>query len=106
MIDPVPTTTSTPSTVSGFPARPTDTIRPARIPMLATATGVLVLMSSGAFAVLLAEWKRPRLRLPFLAIFAGGYFYVGFASLHTLYKMHREAEIEAELAAAAEAAST
>jgi cellulose synthase/poly-beta-1,6-N-acetylglucosamine synthase-like glycosyltransferase len=44
--------------------------------------------------------------IPFLAIFAGGYFYVGFASIHTLYKMHREAEIEAELAAAAEPAST
>ena len=39
--------------------------------------------------------------LPFLLIFAGGYFYVGFASLHTLYQMNREAEeIEAEIAEA------
>ena len=44
--------------------------------------------------------------IPFLMIFAGGYFYVGFASIHTLYKMHREAEIEAELAADAEPVST
>jgi hypothetical protein len=44
--------------------------------------------------------------IPFLMIFAGGYFYVGFSSLHTLYKMHREAELEAELAEAAEPAST
>jgi len=32
-------------------------------------------------------------------IFAGGYFYVGFNSLMTLYHMHREA-IEAETEAA------
>jgi hypothetical protein len=44
--------------------------------------------------------------IPFLMIFAGGYFYVGFASISTLYKMHREAELEAELAAAAGPAST
>ncbi len=44
--------------------------------------------------------------IPFLMIFAGGYFYVGFSSIHTLYRMHREAEIEAELAAATEPAST
>ena len=44
--------------------------------------------------------------IPFLAIFAGGYFYVGFSSMHSLYRMHREAEIEAELAAAAEPVST
>jgi hypothetical protein len=29
--------------------------------------------------------------VPFLMIFAGGYFYVGFNSLITLYRMHREA---------------
>ena len=45
--------------------------------------------------------------IPFLMIFAGGYFYVGFASVHTLYKMHREAEEEARLLAeAADPAST
>ena len=34
----------------------------------AYATGVLVLMASGAFAVLLAEWKKLRLRLMFFVI--------------------------------------
>ncbi len=28
---------------------------------------------------------------PFLAIFAGGYLYVGFSSLYTLWRMTREA---------------
>jgi cellulose synthase/poly-beta-1,6-N-acetylglucosamine synthase-like glycosyltransferase len=30
--------------------------------------------------------------VPFLGIFAGGYFYVGFNSLYVLYKMHSEAK--------------
>lgn len=30
--------------------------------------------------------------LPFLAIFAGGYFYVGFSSLYVLWKMQQEAD--------------
>ena len=38
MTDPVPTTTSTPSVVSGLPARPTAVIRPSRMPMLAVRT--------------------------------------------------------------------
>ena len=37
--------------------------------------------------------------IPFLCVFAGGYFYVGFGSLHALYGMHCEAQ--EELAAAA-----
>src|SRR5688500_16540935 len=44
--------------------------------------------------------------IPFLMIFAGGYFYVGFSSISTLVKMHREAEVEAALAETAEPAST
>jgi hypothetical protein len=28
--------------------------------------------------------------VPFLLIFAGGYFYVGFSSIVVLWKMHRE----------------
>ena len=40
--------------------------------------------------------------IPFLLIFAGGYFYVGFSSVHVLWKMHREAG-EAALAAALQA---
>ncbi len=30
--------------------------------------------------------------VPFLGIFAGGYFYVGFNSLYALYKMHQESK--------------
>ena len=30
--------------------------------------------------------------VPFLLIFTGGYFYVGFSSLYALYQMNREAE--------------
>ncbi len=40
--------------------------------------------------------------VPFLAIFAGGYFYVGFTSLHVLYRMHRESKDTEEEEAAAE----
>jgi len=32
--------------------------------------------------------------LPFLLIFAGGYFYVGFSSIYALYKMNQDAEAE------------
>jgi hypothetical protein len=43
--------------------------------------------------------------VPFLLIFAGGYFYVGFGSLHALWKMQNEANEEfAEAAEAAEIA--
>jgi len=40
--------------------------------------------------------------IPFLMIFAGGYFYVGFGTLHVLFKMQRQAR-EAIVAAAAPA---
>jgi cellulose synthase/poly-beta-1,6-N-acetylglucosamine synthase-like glycosyltransferase len=32
--------------------------------------------------------------LPFLAIFAGGYFYVGFSSLYVLWRMQHESDLE------------
>jgi cellulose synthase/poly-beta-1,6-N-acetylglucosamine synthase-like glycosyltransferase len=38
--------------------------------------------------------------VPFLMIFAGGYFYVGFTSLYALYKMQQGMETEQELATA------
>jgi len=40
--------------------------------------------------------------IPFLCIFAGGYFYVGFSSLYVLWRMQQEAD--AELAAESESA--
>ena len=38
--------------------------------------------------------------VPFLVIFAGGYFYVGFSSVYTLFKMQRQADEAFELAEA------
>ena len=40
------------------------------------------------------------LAVPFLAIFAGGYFYVGFSSIYVLWKMSQEQEAQAEAALA------
>jgi len=56
-------------------------------------------------------WNVGQLSIPFLLIFAGGYFYVGFSSLHAMYKMHREARAAAAVEAdgitpPADAAST
>jgi len=42
--------------------------------------------------------------LPFLLIFAGGYFYVGVSSVWTMWKMHLESTREEELVPAAAAA--
>jgi hypothetical protein len=48
-----------------------------------------------------------RMSDPFLAVFAGGYFYVGFTSLYALWKMSRDSEeIEAPEAEPAEVIST
>ena len=44
--------------------------------------------------------------IPFLLIFAGGYFYVGFSSLYVLWRMNREAEEAAAALAAAGPLST
>jgi cellulose synthase/poly-beta-1,6-N-acetylglucosamine synthase-like glycosyltransferase len=46
-------------------------------------------------------WDFGRGSVPFLLIFAGGYFYVGFGSLHALYRMQQEAEEELAAQAAA-----
>jgi len=44
--------------------------------------------------------------IPFLMIFAGGYFYVGFSSLYVMWRMHREAELAALAIEAGEPVST
>jgi len=44
--------------------------------------------------------------IPFLMIFAGGYFYVGFSSVYVLWRMNREAEEAALALEAAEPVST
>jgi cellulose synthase/poly-beta-1,6-N-acetylglucosamine synthase-like glycosyltransferase len=49
------------------------------------------------------RWGFGLASVPFLLIFASGYFYVGLNSMYVLYKMHREAE---DIAAEAEPLST
>jgi cellulose synthase/poly-beta-1,6-N-acetylglucosamine synthase-like glycosyltransferase len=44
------------------------------------------------------QWNIGQSSIPFLLIFAGGYFYVGFSSIYALYQMNREpAAIEVEI---------
>jgi cellulose synthase/poly-beta-1,6-N-acetylglucosamine synthase-like glycosyltransferase len=52
-------------------------------------------MTSFIFISLFYGFARPS--VPFLLIFAGGYFYVGVSSIYVLYKMQRELEEEAEV---------
>lgn len=58
------------------------------LPMLEIAFGVYM-----STCIFIALWYRFGYgTIPFLIIFAGGYFYVGFASLHALVKMNQESE--------------
>jgi cellulose synthase/poly-beta-1,6-N-acetylglucosamine synthase-like glycosyltransferase len=66
------------------------------LPLLEIAMGCYMLMCI-CISIL---WNFGQASIPFLLIFAGGYFYVGFGSVYTLYKMNQEAE-EALLAAEA-----
>jgi hypothetical protein len=64
------------------------------LPLLEIGMGCYMLMCI-CISIL---WNFGQASIPFLLIFAGGYFYVGFSSVYTLYKMNQEAE-EAMLAA-------
>ena len=69
------------------------------IPILEIAFGIYM-----ACCIYIAlRWGFGLASVPFLVIFASGYFYVGINSIHVLWKMSREAE---EIAEAAEAVST
>jgi cellulose synthase/poly-beta-1,6-N-acetylglucosamine synthase-like glycosyltransferase len=72
------------------------TLRKLSLPIIEIAFGCY--MSCWIFISLYYSFCRGS--VPFLAIFAGGYFYVGFNSLYVLYRMHRESK-EAELEATA-----
>ena len=54
----------------------------------------------GASLFISIYYQFGRMSAPFLAIFAGGYFYVGVSSLYALYKMSCEAEETGEVDAA------
>jgi hypothetical protein len=62
------------------------------LPLLEIGFGVYM-----SVCILIAVWYRFGYgTIPFLVIFAGGYFYVGFASLHALWKMNKEAVVDVE----------
>jgi cellulose synthase/poly-beta-1,6-N-acetylglucosamine synthase-like glycosyltransferase len=63
------------------------TLRKLSLPIIEIAFGCY--MSSWIFISLYYSFCLSS--VPFLAIFAGGYFYVGFSSLYALYNMNREA---------------
>lgn len=68
------------------------------LPIVEIAFGFYML----GFIFLSLKWDFARTAIPFLTIFAGGYFYVGFSSLWVLWKMHQsEQQARLELAAAA-----
>ncbi len=74
------------------------TLKRLTLPIIEIAFGCYILS-----CILIAIWYGFGLAsIPFLLIFAGGYFYVGFASIHALYNMQREND---ELLAAAAAES-
>lgn len=84
-----------------FQAASVFTLKRLMMPMIEIAFGVY--MSSCIIISLVKEFGRGS--IPFLCVFAGGYFYVGFGSLYALYRMNQEAQEEIA-AALIEPAST
>src|SRR5207248_10642873 len=64
------------------------TLKRLTMPIIEIAFGAY--MSSFVFISLYYHYARGS--IPFLLIFAGGYFYVGFSSLYVLWKMQQEAD--------------
>ena len=75
------------------------TLKRMYLPVLEIAMGAYMTMCIWISVM----WHIGRSSIPFLLIFAGGYFYVGFSSMYALYQMNREAEEAAVAAAALEA---
>jgi len=72
------------------------TVRKVWLPVLEIAFGAYM-----AVCIIISVWYGfGYSTIPFLMIFSGGYFYVGFSSLYVLWRMNREAEEAAALAAA------
>ncbi len=72
------------------------------MPILEIAMGTYMLLC----IYISIMWNFGQSSIPFLLIFAGGYFYVGFSSIQALHLMHREAQASNLLAAGVEPAST
>jgi hypothetical protein len=69
------------------------TLKRMYLPVLEIAMGAYMMMCIW----ITIQWNIGRTSIPFLLIFAGGYFYVGFSSIYALYQMNREADVlEAE----------
>jgi cellulose synthase/poly-beta-1,6-N-acetylglucosamine synthase-like glycosyltransferase len=64
------------------------TLKRMYLPVLEIAMGAYMMMCIW----ISVWWHVGRSSIPFLLIFAGGYFYVGFSSIYALYQMNREAE--------------
>jgi len=71
------------------------------LPLLEIAMGVYMLTC----IYISIMWNFGQMSIPFLLIFAGGYFYVGFGSLHALRLMNKAAHAIAEELADAEPVS-
>ena len=78
------------------------TLQRLSIPILEIAFGCYMLSCT----YIALYWGYGRASVPFLLIFASGYFYVGLNSFHVLYKMHQEHEDLATQAAEPAAAIT
>jgi cellulose synthase/poly-beta-1,6-N-acetylglucosamine synthase-like glycosyltransferase len=74
------------------------TFRRLALPILEIAFGCYM----SAWILVSLKYAFALTSIPFLTIFAGGYFYVGFSSLVTLWRMNQQAELAAEQALAAE----
>ena len=81
--------------------------RPQRVLTLTRLTMPILEVAFGIYMAcciyIALRWGFGLASVPFLVIFASGYFYVGINSIHVLWKMNREAE---EVAAAPEVIST
>jgi cellulose synthase/poly-beta-1,6-N-acetylglucosamine synthase-like glycosyltransferase len=64
------------------------TLKRMYLPVLEVAMGAYMTMCIWISVM----WHIGRSSIPFLLIFAGGYFYVGFSSLYALYRMNQESE--------------
>jgi hypothetical protein len=64
------------------------TLKRMYLPVLEIAMGAYMVMCIW----ISLQWNIGRSSIPFLLIFAGGYFYVGFSSIYALYQMNREPE--------------
>jgi cellulose synthase/poly-beta-1,6-N-acetylglucosamine synthase-like glycosyltransferase len=78
--------------------------RPASLFTLKRLTVPIVEIAFGIYMccfIFISVWySYAVISLPFLAIFAGGYLYVGFSSLSVLWQMHQQQQLDAEAAAA------